>query len=93
MSHVCEVERQETICMNYAEKLHKVDPGNDLLRFYRQPVNGEVWRAIRHEFTTRFGAEGFQGEQCVGTPALAQFYANFAVALRKECIKHRLALD
>ncbi len=78
------------LCDEAALALHKVDPNNDLLRFFVKPSSEDEWIKVRNEFTVRFGKEGFQGEKCKGHNALSYFYAKFFVALREECKKHNV---
>lgn len=64
-----------------AQKLRKMKPDHELLRYVLHPDDDAVWE----EYMNRFGKPGISPEQRSTSPAMGYVYAKYYCALREAC--------
>ena len=64
-----------------AQRLRKMKPDHELLRYVLHPDDDAVWE----EYMNRFGKPGINPEQRSTSPAMGYVYAKYYCALREAC--------
>lgn len=81
MSDSDEVASGSELAFLEAQKLHKLKPDHELLRYVIHPDDDAVWE----EYMNRFSKPGISHEQRSTSPAMGYVYAKYYLALREAC--------